>query len=102
MKLVVLGLSITSSWGNGHATTYRGLLRELTRAGHNVLFLERDVPWYATHRDLPNPVFCTTRLYAGLNELRRSYARAVADADAGRGHEDARSEHREQAGRSAG
>ena len=82
MKLVVLGLSITSSWGNGHATTYRGLLRELTRAGHNVLFLERDVPWYATHRDLPNPVFCTTRLYAGLNELRRSYARAVADADA--------------------
>ena len=40
MKLVVLGLSITSSWGNGHATTYRGLLRELSRAGHSVLLVE--------------------------------------------------------------
>jgi spore maturation protein CgeB len=82
MKLVVLGLSITSSWGNGHATTYRGLLRALTRAGHEVLFLERDVPWYAAHRDLPNPVFCTTRLYAGLAELQGSYAGVVAEADA--------------------
>ena len=82
MKLVVLGLSITSSWGNGHATTYRGLLRELTRRGHEVLFLERDVPWYAAHRDLPNPVFCATRLYPDLDELQRDYAGAVAEADA--------------------
>jgi spore maturation protein CgeB len=82
MKLVVLGLSITSSWGNGHATTYRGLLRELTQAGHEVLFLERDVPWYAAHRDLPNPVFCTTRFYGGLEELQRRFGRAIADADA--------------------
>ena len=58
VKLVVLGLSITSSWGNGHATTYRGLLREFTRRGHQVTFLEREVRWYATNRDLPNPVFC--------------------------------------------
>ena len=55
MKIVVLGLSITSSWGNGHATTYRGLVRELDRAGHGVLFLERDAPWYAENRDLPHP-----------------------------------------------
>ena len=51
MKVVVLGLSVTSSWGNGHATNYRALLRELSRRGHDVLFLERDVPWYAAHRD---------------------------------------------------
>jgi len=82
VKVVVLGLSITSSWGNGHATTYRGLLRELTRRGHEVTFLERDVPWYAEHRDLPNPVFCTTRLYADLDELRRTHERLVAEADA--------------------
>ena len=82
MKLVVLGLSITSSWGNGHATTYRGLLREMTRRGHEVLFLERDVPWYAAHRDLPNPVFCATRLYRDLDELQLLYAGAVAEADA--------------------
>lgn len=82
MKLVVLGLSITSSWGNGHATTYRGLLREMTRRGHEVLFLEQDTPWYAAHRDLPNPVFCATRLYRDLDELQAKFARAVADADA--------------------
>jgi spore maturation protein CgeB len=82
MNVVVLGLSITSSWGNGHATTYRGLLRELARRGHEVTFLERDVPWYAAHRDLPNPVFCATRLYHGLDELERLHAPLVADADA--------------------
>ena len=36
MKLVVLGLSLSSSWGNGHATTYRGLVRELANRGHDV------------------------------------------------------------------
>ncbi len=82
MRVVVLGLSITSSWGNGHATTYRGLLRELARRGHEVTFLERDVPWYAAHRDLPNPVFCATRLYQGLDELERQHAPLVAEADA--------------------
>ena len=51
LRVVVLGLSITSSWGNGHATTYRSLLRELSARGHRVRFLERDVPWYAANRD---------------------------------------------------
>jgi spore maturation protein CgeB len=82
MKLVVLGLSITSSWGNGHATTFRGLLREMRRRGHEIVFLERDVPWYAQHRDLPNPVFCTTRLYRDVDELRRLHTDTVATADA--------------------
>ncbi|HET7315746.1 MAG TPA: hypothetical protein VFJ08_15455 [Salinisphaera sp.] len=82
MKLVILGLSITSSWGNGHATTYRSLMRELTAQGHDVLFLERDVPWYAGHRDLPNPRYGQTRLYPDLDTLRRDYAGAIRDADA--------------------
>lgn len=55
MKIVILGLSITSSWGNGHATTFRGLVRELVKRGHEVSFLERDVPWYASNRDLAHP-----------------------------------------------
>jgi nucleoside-diphosphate-sugar epimerase/spore maturation protein CgeB len=82
MKIVVLGLSITSSWGNGHATTYRGLLRELARLGHEVSFLERDAPRYAATRDLPDPTFCTTRLYADPTQLRRKFTRQVAEADA--------------------
>jgi len=82
MKIVILGLSITSSWGNGHATTYRGLVRELARAGHEVLFLERDVPWYAAHRDLPEPPFGTTRLYQSLDELKTRFRDDVRAADA--------------------
>lgn len=81
MNIVILGLSITSSWGNGHATTFRGLVRELTRNGHHVLFLERDVPWYATNRDLPNPDFCQTELYASLADLQARFTEPVREAD---------------------
>ncbi len=52
MKLVIFGLTISSSWGNGHATLWRGLCRALIRRGHSVIFYERDVPYYAAHRDL--------------------------------------------------
>ena len=82
MDIVFLGLSITSSWGNGHATTYRGLLRELARQGHRVTFLERDVPWYALHRDLPEPPYGRTHLYASLDDLRTRFTATVRDADA--------------------
>lgn len=81
LDIVILGLSITSSWGNGHATTYRGLVRELTRRGHRVLFLERDKPWYAGNRDMPNPPFGRTILYRGLAELKRRWKRQVESAD---------------------
>jgi spore maturation protein CgeB len=81
LRIVILGLSITSSWGNGHATTYRGLVRELVRRGHDVLFLERDVPWYAHNRDLPRPPYGRTQLYPDLASLRDHYADAVGSAD---------------------
>src|SRR5512140_551223 len=81
MRMVIIGLSITSSWGNGHATTYRGLVRALARRGHDVLFLERDVPWYAENRDLPEPPYCRTRLYRTVAELKDRFADAVRTAD---------------------
>ena len=81
IKLVVLGLSLSSSWGNGHATTYRALLRAFAARGHEVLFLERDTPWYAAHRDLPDPDFCRLALYRDLAEL-ETWHTAVANADA--------------------
>lgn len=81
LDIVVLGLSITSSWGNGHATTYRALIRELDRMGHRVLFLERDVPWYAALRDLPAPPYGQTELYSDLGSLRRRFSAAVRQAD---------------------
>jgi len=81
LDIVILGLSITSSWGNGHATTYRGLVRELAKRGHRVLFLERDVPWYAAHRDLPQPPFGRTELYDGPEDLRERFTQEIRDAD---------------------
>jgi spore maturation protein CgeB len=80
-KIVLLGLSITSSWGNGHATTYRALVRELEARDHDVLFLERDVPWYAANRDLPRPPHGRTMLYRDLAELKTRFEGAVRDAD---------------------
>lgn len=82
MNIVILGLSITSSWGNGHATTYRGLVRELARAGHEVLFLERDMPWYAAHRDLPEPPYGTTVLYRDMADLQSRFGGVIQQADA--------------------
>jgi spore maturation protein CgeB len=81
MKLVVLGLSLSSSWGNGHATTFRALLEAFVARGHDVLFLERDVPWYANQRDLVDPDWCRLEFYSDLADLARFDA-AIADADA--------------------
>ena len=81
MRIVILGLSITSSWGNGHATTYRGLVRELAARGHDVLFLEHDKPWYAANRDLPRPPYGRTELYDSVDDLKDRFAADVRDAD---------------------
>jgi spore maturation protein CgeB len=80
MRIVFLGLSITSSWGNGHATNYRALMRALDARGHDVLFLERDVPWYRTRRDLPCPPWGRTELYDSVAELRDRFGADVAGA----------------------
>lgn len=82
MRIVILGLSITSSWGNGHASTYRGLVRELSARGNSVLFLERDVPWYAQNRDLPNSSYADIALYSSLAELKHRFTNEIRQADA--------------------
>jgi spore maturation protein CgeB len=82
LRIVILGLSITSSWGNGHATTYRGLVRELTGRGHEVLFLERDMPWYAAHRDLHTIRSARIELYSSLQQLKDRFVSEVRQADA--------------------
>ncbi|WP_031554542.1 CgeB family protein [Parvularcula oceani] len=82
MRIVFIGLSLSSSWGNGHATTFRSLLRGLHARGHDVLFLEQDVPWYAPHRDLTDPDFCRLALYAEPADLKARFAREVREAEA--------------------
>ena len=81
MKLVVLGLSLSSSWGNGHATTYRALLRAFAARGHDVLFLERDVPWYRNSRDLKDCDYTRLALYSSVGDL-EAWTGEIGSADA--------------------
>jgi spore maturation protein CgeB len=80
--IVILGLSITSSWGNGHATTWRSLVKGLSARGRRVLFLEREQPWYAGNRDLADFPYCDVRLYSSLQDLREQFSTSVGEAGA--------------------
>lgn len=82
MKLVVFGLTVSSSWGNGHATLWRGLIRALARRGWWVVFFERDVPYYAGARDLHALEQGELVLYPAWAQVRDMAARHLADADA--------------------
>lgn len=81
MDIVVLGLSLSSSWGNGHATTYRALLKALAERGHDILFLERWQPWYAGNQDLADPPWCELAFYDSLITL-QGWSKRIAQADA--------------------
>jgi spore maturation protein CgeB len=81
MNLVIFGLTISSSWGNGHATLWRGLCRALAARGHEVIFFERDVPYYAAHRDEARPLGCDLRLYRDWTAIENEAAAALERAD---------------------
>jgi spore maturation protein CgeB len=81
LKLVIFGLTLSSSWGNGHATLWRGLCRALVRAGHRITFFERDVPYYAAHRDLWSLDGVRLELYADWAQARYFAHSEVRDAD---------------------
>ncbi|TNC46876.1 glycosyltransferase [Rubellimicrobium rubrum] len=82
LDIVILGLTLSSSWGNGHATTFRALIRGLHEEGHRVLFLERDRPWYASERDLPQPDFCEFELYDDMEAMLSRHGGRLRTADA--------------------
>jgi spore maturation protein CgeB len=83
VKLVVFGLSLSSSWGNGHATTYRALLRAFAARGHQVSFWEWDAPWYGgEHRDHPRPEYAALRLYPAWDAAADRAVGEAAEADA--------------------
>jgi len=81
VKIVIFGLTISSSWGNGHATLWRGLCKALIRMGHNIVFYERDVPYYANMRDLDQIPGGQLKLYADWDGVRQQASADVADAD---------------------
>jgi spore maturation protein CgeB len=81
MKIVIFGLSITSSWGNGHATTFRALCQALHARGHRIVFFEKNVEWYSSNRDLPEPAFCTVQLYEDWQLILPKVRAELRDAD---------------------
>jgi spore maturation protein CgeB len=81
MKIVIFGLAISSSWGNGHATLWRSLCAALARMGHQIVFFERDVPYYAAHRDLHDWPDGRLVLYADWADVRDRAARDTHAAD---------------------
>lgn len=82
MRIVVFGLTISSSWGNGHATLWRALAGGLARDGHELVFFERDASWYASHRDFAFVPGGQLHLYADFESVRASAARELGRADA--------------------
>src|SRR5690554_6260546 len=80
MKIVFIGLTISSSWGNGHATTYRGLLKELGMMGHELYFLEHDKPWYSNNRDLGQPQEYKLNFYDSVQKLKAEFEALVQSA----------------------
>lgn len=81
MKLVIFGLTVSSSWGNGHATIWRGLCNALSRQGHQITFFEKDVPYYANHRDLDSPENYELILYRSWNDLGSKVEAAISESD---------------------
>ena len=79
MKITIFGLTISSSWGNGHATPYRAIVRALHRRGHRVTFYEKDVPYYARRRDFNTCDYCDLVLYSNWDDVR---PQALLDARA--------------------
>jgi spore maturation protein CgeB len=81
VKITVFGLTISSSWGNGHATPYRALVRALARLGHTVHFFEKDVPYYSARRDFESCDYCELTLYPEWTTVREQALTVAADSD---------------------
>jgi len=81
VKITVFGLTLSSSWGNGHATPYRAIIRALDRMGHQVHFFEKDVPYYSSRRDFDSCDYCELTLYPAWTNVRERALSAAADSD---------------------
>jgi len=81
MKITIFGLSITSSWGNGHATTFRALCQALHRRGHRIVFFEHNVEWYQNNRDLPHPAYCEVKVFESWEEILPAVRAELRDSD---------------------
>lgn len=82
MKLSFFGLTISSSWGNGHATPYRAIIRALHRLGHQIHFFEKDAPYYSSRRDFYSCDYCQLTIYSDWSSIRAQALAVAAESDA--------------------
>jgi spore maturation protein CgeB len=82
MKILIFGLTITSSWGNGHATIWRGICKGLIRRGHKIIFFEKDVPYYSSERDNGDKSGTEVILYQSWDEVKALAEKHIKDSDA--------------------
>src|SRR5436305_13043537 len=83
MKILIFGLSVSSSWGNGHATLWRGLIKALARRSHDVVFFEKDTPYYREHRDTRALPGCELRIYSDWESIASNASLELREADVG-------------------
>src|SRR5947207_3554086 len=81
VKITFFGLTISSSWGNGHATPYRAIIRALHRLGHQAHFFEKDVHYYYSRRDFDSCGYCDLVLYGDWSQVRQKALRTAAQSD---------------------
>src|ERR1700704_2973262 len=81
VKITVFGRTLSSSWGNGHATPYRAIIRALDRLGHHVHFFEKDVPYYSSRRDFNSCDYCELTLYSEWGDIRDRALSTATDSD---------------------
>jgi spore maturation protein CgeB len=81
VKITIFGLAITSSWGNGHATTYRALCHALHNRGHKIVFFEHNLEWYQNNRDLPEPDYCDVKIFERWSDILPQVRAHLKDTD---------------------
>src|SRR5579864_6141084 len=81
MKITIFGLSITSSWGNGHATTFRALCQALNCRGHKIVFFEHNLEWYQNNRGMPHPPYCDVRTFDTWDEILSTVRKELRSSD---------------------
>src|SRR5215472_5750975 len=81
MKFAFFGLTISSSWGNGHATPYRAIIRALHELGHQVYFFEKDAPYYSSRRDFDSCNYCRLTIYSDWEQVRSQALTVAGESD---------------------
>lgn len=81
MNIGFYGSSLLSSYWNGAATYYRGLLRALAEHGHRITFYEPDILDRLRHRDIAPPDWCEVVVYPATDDGLRGAVNGAATAD---------------------